>query len=150
MAALSLRQTQISGRNVSTTATIPEDNLAKLMYYLNCVNYLLEGSPFPSHLRDFANYYSASQDTQQEVVAYAYLFNPSELLGKVFHPVSANHSELGGSGNAFIELTAASHQFVITGEFLVGGKRVQTAKIMLCTEAWLRDYWELPMKALFE
>jgi len=43
-----------------------------------------------------------------------------------------------------------SREFVVTEAFMVGGQRVQTAKIMLCTAGWLTRYWEQPMMALKE
>jgi len=103
MAALAYHQTQISGKNTTTRATVPEDNLAKLMYYLYCVNSVLAGSPFPDYVTDYANYRSKSKDTKKEIVLLAALFNPNELLGKVFHAVSDSHSELRGYSGAFIE-----------------------------------------------
>jgi len=148
MAALAYHQTQISGRNTTVHVNVPEDNLAKLMYYLNSVNTVLAGKPFPSYLTDYASYRSKNKDTKKEIVLLAALFNPTELLGKVFHAVSDSHPELRDFSNAFIELTAASRQFVVTEAFMVGGQRVQTASIMLCTADWLRNYWEWPMMAL--
>jgi len=58
--ALAYHQTQISGRNTSVSVTVPRDNLARLMYYLNSVNSVLAGSPFPSYVTDYMNYDLAS------------------------------------------------------------------------------------------
>ena len=146
--ALAYHQTQISGRNTSVSVTVPRDNLARLMYYLNSVNSVLAGSPFPSYVTDYRNYDDASKSTKKEIVLLAALFNPNELLGKVFHAVSDSHPQLQGSRNAFIEITAASRQFVVTEAFMVGGHRVQTASIMLCTADWLSTNWEQPIMAL--
>ena len=108
------------------------------------MNSVLAGSPFPSYVTDYRNYDDASKSTKKEIVLLAALFNPNELLGKVFHAVSGSHPQLQGSRNAFIEITAASRQFVVTEAFMVGGHRVQTASIMLCTADWLSTNWEQP------
>jgi len=148
MSALAYHQTQISGRNTGTRVTVPANNLAKLMYYLSCVNSVLAGSPFPTYVTDYRNYDDTSKATKKEIVLLAALFNPRELLGKVIHAVSDSHPQLQGYTNTFIELTAASRQFVVTEAFMVGGQRVQTASIMLCTANWLTTNWERPITAL--
>jgi len=96
MAALRFGQTQVSGRNTSTRASVRNDNLSKLKYYLSCVNSVLADSPLPF---DVTNYIfgDTSYTSVVEVVRLAYLYGPLGLEG--LHCVSSSQPQLKGDSN---------------------------------------------------
>ena len=75
--------------------SVPNNSIAKLMYYLNCLNSCL-GDHIPDELADFQNYYLADEETKELVLVTASLFSPDEVVGKAIFEVSTGSSMLGG------------------------------------------------------
>lgn len=69
MAAALLGKTEISIKATGQKCTVPDNPIAKLMYYFNCVCSCIEfdNNPTIRCLRDYENYASLSSDEEAQV-----------------------------------------------------------------------------------
>lgn len=98
---------QIDLRPTSVQTTVPDDDVARLMYYLHCVFLVIEYEDQDvSRYRDYRNYASLSYQGQRMIWFLASTLSPDEFDEKVFF-----HSDelCGDMGNKFYELSEVRH-----------------------------------------
>jgi len=134
--------------SIGRSVTIPDDNIARLMYYLDCVDSCLVDF-VPSKYIQWNNYNSLSGDEKALIVAMAAILSPDILIGKVFIPVESGNQLLNGRSNEFYSVTQGS-QLISTyfdTVILIEGKSVNVTKLMVFTENWFDKYYINPIKA---
>jgi len=150
MALVGSVETELSIRAVGVSVNIAEDNIAKLMYYLNSMHTCLGGEIIPDQFTDHRRYYSLSNDEKTAVVALSVLLSPDLLLGKVIFPVDNGNPLLNGSNNEFYDLTEAKRLLAgaatAEGIIIMEGKTVNVTKIMVFTTNWLTKFFLNPLK----
>lgn len=136
-------------RETGTKVTVPNDSIARLMYYLSCCNSCLE--VLEKRLTNYQNYYSLSAAEKTAVVALAAILSPDELLDNCFIPVDDNSPLLSGLSNNFYEIERATTVLGGTvrpsGVVMMEGKRVQVRSIMVVTRGWLDKNFIKPFTA---
>ena len=139
MAAM-MGRVQISVKHTSSPTTVPNDPIAKLMYYFSCVASCveLEDSDFDC-LRDYKNYTRLTSDEKAKLLALCFVLSPDKLIGTIFHP----SSDCGSSSNKFLELTSVKTNLLVTDSLVVGGHSKKIRSIMLFEKSWMeRNYYE--------
>jgi len=133
-----------------TSVSIPNNNIARLMYYLKCVSGCLDDI-IPSTYTNYNNYYNLTSLEKKEVVAHALLCSPELLLGKILIPLESSHPILEGHTNKFLKFTEVTTVVGvganIDSTIIVGGKSVEVNKVMILTKEWLISYYIDPIKA---
>jgi len=148
------QKTEIGVKSVGTVITdLPRNNIQKLMYYLGCVNSCLRkggNQLIESKHTNYKDEHKLSEDDRTVVVLLATILSPDELLDVCFFVVESGAKCLGGSSNEFLEITAAN---TVVGAAMSKGKvalfkgeKVQTAKIMVFTGVWLKNYFLDPFQ----
>ena len=131
-------------KRTSEPATVPDDNTALLMYYLNCVGGVLPD--IDDRLRDYKNYHRLCRQDQLEVLRLCEIYSTEELEGKLFF----NEPGLCDSnrGNVFYEITSAQSRrlFASEGVFIAGRKHTVT-NIMAYTYSWWKKNYHDPICA---
>ena len=124
---------QISVKDTTTRVTVPDDPIAKLMYYFNCVTCCveLEDSDL-NRLRDYQNYTRLTSDEKAKLLALCLALSPDKLIGVIFHP----SNDCGGLTNRFLELSAVKTNLLVTDSLVVGGHSKKIQKIMLFEKRW--------------
>ncbi len=90
-AVFGLQRDSLEVEVTGTTTTVPNNSLARLMYYLKCVRSCLPSLDIPDRLCNYNNYFYMSNDDSKTVVAYAVLLSPDVLNNEVFFPVSDSY-----------------------------------------------------------
>ena len=125
---------------VGSTVTVPNNNTAKLMYYLSCVLKVIQYNQ-DSKLIDFEHYYNLNNEEKKLVYQLALLFKPEIFLeAKVF----IKDADLLPSnvGNEFYKITDETIGLHVNQQIMIGGKSVKILKIMACDDSWLnRNYY---------
>lgn len=133
----------IKFEDVTTKAEVPNNDMAKLMYYLNCVNCLIDFD-IPSKLRNYEKYRYLSYEEENEILCLAIILSPDEFVKrKVMVPVSKLD---GGLSNRFFKITDTKLAFHVTSEFFIGGRQVHTLEIMFFEIDWLERNYSDPIK----
>jgi hypothetical protein len=83
MAYLERQQTNI--RDTTSVADVPNSDIAKIMYYLNCVCYCIDYNDNDiRRFRNYANWASLSDDEDRLVFLLGLSLSPDLFIGKVF------------------------------------------------------------------
>ena len=137
---------QISVKDTTVSTTIPNDPIAKLMYYFNCVCTCVEpdSSDTIRRLRDYQNYRRLTSEEKAQLLVLVLGLSPDKLIGTIFHPAN----DCGEHSNAFLELSAVKTDVIVTDSLLIGGQRKQIRKIMTFKKSWLENYYIEPLKAI--
>ena len=93
---------QISVKDTTVKATVPDDPIARLMYYFNCVCTCVEpdSSDTIKRLRDYDNYHRLTSEERAQLLVLVLALSPDKLIGTIFHP----SNDCGEFTNAFLEL----------------------------------------------
>ena len=127
---------------------VPDDDVARLMYYLSCVDTVInyQGN---DRLSDFRNYNSLTRDELVELFKLVIIFNPKYFVEKGVFVVNENLLP-NGTANQFYKITDERIGIHVNNEMFIGGRTVQVLKVMACNMDWLiRNYFK-PWKNIFE
>ena len=130
-------------------ADVPDNKIAKLMYYLKCIRSLLPGFFDEEKYKncfDYNKYDSISFTEKDYIIELALLFNPEILIKKQIIIVTDNEKLLNGTTNAFYKITDKRIGLHVNSEILIGGKIITVIEIMVCTQYWLNDNYFEPIE----
>lgn len=138
---------EIGIRHTGVTVQVSNNDVARLMYYLNCVCTAVNCEQ-DAEIRRFTSYQywsSLSIDDQKILLGLCYKFSPDVFDGKVFF-----HSEVlcGDRLNDFVEISQVRNQLMAAESIIIAGRTCQVNKIMVYKIQWLRKYYIEPMKNL--
>ena len=120
-ATLDYNKTQI--QRETTKVYIPENDIAKLMYYLHCLSCVLQ-CDINSKFTDFKNYNNLTQKDEETLVALALLFSPKILIDlKIF--IFDSRLLPSGSPNEFYQITDERIGIHVNEEVMIGGRVVR-------------------------
>ena len=126
---------------------VPDNDLAKLMYYLNCVSSVINYNQVTNKYTDYQNYNLLSQKEEKEVYALAILLNPKLLLdAKIFIILPGLLTR--GFDNQFFKITDDRIGVHVNQEIVIGGRTVKVLKIMVCNQRWINRNYEQPLNKL--
>ena len=127
---------------------VPNDNVAKLMYYLSCVDTVINYQGIDK-LSDFRNYERLTVDDMTDLFKLVLLFNPEIFLNANIFILQTDPLP-NGADNQFYEIINERIGIHINNQIVIGGRTVQVMKFMVCNPAWLiRNYYR-PWKNIFE
>ena len=127
---------------------VPNDNVAKLMYYLSCVDTVINYQGIDK-LSDFRNYERLTVDDMTDLFKLVLLFNPEIFLNANIFILQTDPLP-NGADNQFYEIINERIGIHINNQIVIGGRTVQDMKFMVCNPAWLiRNYYR-PWKNIFE
>jgi hypothetical protein len=145
--SLTLGCNRIQIQDHSRTVYVPENDLAKLMYYLKCVSNVLNYRELDKYT-DYANYNLLSQEDEKKVYAFALILKPEILLkANVF--IIAPNLLTKGSSNQFFIITDERIGVHVSQEVTIGGRAVKVLEVMICNENWIKDNYFQPLASIF-
>ena len=127
---------------------VPEDDYAKLMYYLHCIYTVIEPNDYSiSRLRDYKHYYNLSSSEKDTVYDHAILFEPQLFINAniiiVDQSLLIDHLD-----NKFYKITDERIAAHVDDEFMIGGKTVRVLNVMACNDIWLNNNYYSPIERL--
>lgn len=130
-------------QNCSRHIDFPFDPMARLMYYLNCVNSLIDFG-IPSKLREYDSRFSISFDDENTVLKLSFLLKPSIF---VQYGVMINDPSLCiNSNNTIYKITDINCTFAVTKDFAIAGKQVHVSHVMAFKSIWKDKIYDEPMR----
>ena len=133
---------------IGQKVTIPNDDVAKLMYYLSCVDTVINYNEI-DRLTDYENYDLLSVDGMAELFKLVLLFNPKIFIDAgifILDPVLVPDD----SDNEFYQITDERIGIHVNSEIVIGGRTVKVLKVMACNLDWLNRFYFEPWKNIFE
>ena len=148
MAAV-IGSTQIHVKKTGISTTVPDNPIAKLMYYFNCVCCCVEADDdyTTRRLRDYKNYSSLSSQEEAQLLILCLALSPDKLIGSIFLPAS-DDEDFSGCTNEFYELSAVSTRVLVSESLMVGGQQKRVRKIMKFKKAWIEKFFINPLRSI--
>ena len=134
-------------KDVGHTVNVPNNDVAKLMYYFSCVCSAIECDMTPQ-MRRFANYNNymhMSINEVRQLIALCYMFSPDVFNDKVFFQSDAL---CGNSPNNFYEISQVSNNLLAVSSIIIAGQSRRVKQIMTYKMSWMRNYYLEPMLRL--
>ena len=128
--------------------SVPDDDVAKLMYYLSCVDTVINYNEIDK-LTDYQNYDLLTVDDMTLLFKLVLLFNPKIFIDAGIFIIDESLLPYD-LDNQFYKITDERIGIYVNDEIMIGGRNVKVLKVMACNESWLvRNYFR-PWKNLFE
>lgn len=132
-------------KNITVYVTIPDNNIARLMYYLNCIVDVIEyDDKIPI---DYKNYDKLSNAECDMVVEVAKILNPSLFIKAGIFTLDPRLL-LPGSNNEFYQITDETIGVHVNPEIVIAGKIRKVLKIMACNDIWLSTFYFNPLREI--
>ncbi|CAF0924921.1 unnamed protein product [Adineta steineri] len=145
--AIVFHENEISLEYIGTAVTVPNNDVARLMYYLNCVCVVIDCSRDPE-IQRFTNYqkwYYLSRDEQKQLLLVCYTFSPDVFNNRIFF-----HSDelCNENSNEFYTINQVRQQLLAADSIVIAGKIREVHKIMTYTMQWMRKFYIKPIARL--
>ena len=119
--------------------TVPNNALAKLIYYLHCVATAIDF--YDPNLFDFQRYYELDFEQMKIVYQSSLKLNPSIFINAGVFALDANTG-----GNRFYKITDETIGIHANRNILIGGSTIRVKNIMVCDSNWLETNYYNPIK----
>ncbi|CAF1532467.1 unnamed protein product [Didymodactylos carnosus] len=131
--------------SVGLSTTVPDNDLARVMYYLSCVCSAIDYNDNDiQRYRNYNEYYRLTEEEKLLVVVLCGTLSPDVFIDKCWFESDAL---CGTSSNKFYNLKHFRADIIAVESIVIAGSRVQVKQIM--TFKQVRNYIE-PMKRLIQ
>ncbi len=141
-----LQRTRHELKETGSDASIPDNNIAKLMYYLNCICSLLdldlEDKPEIRRATDYKNYHRLNDDEIDKLLVLCILLSPDELEGKC---IFQDDDLCGDCNNNFFKISEIKTSLLVSRSVLVGGESTEVQNIMVYKSRWMIEHYIGPI-----
>ena len=132
---------------IGQRTSVPDNDLARLMYYLSCVDTVIQYHEI-DRLTDYQNYDSLDVEDITVLLELVIFFNPKFLVDKGIFIL--DESLLPNDlDNQFYQITDERIGIHINNEIMVSGRTVKVLKVMACDEEWIFRNYINPLKRAF-
>lgn len=129
-----------------TVTSVPNADIAKIMYYINCVCTVIEYKDNDiDRYRNYNNWRNMSDEEDRLIFLLGLMLSPKELEGKVFFQAP---NLCPDSSNEFYEIGQIKNQIFVASSVLIGGQTRQVKKIMTYKPIWMQNNYFEPMGRL--
>ena len=128
--------------------TVPDDDIARLMYYLSCVDTVINYQEI-DRLSDYKNYASLTHQELVLLFKLVMIFNPEYFVEKGVFIINQNLLPYD-LDNQFYQITDERIGIHVNSEMSIGGRTVKILRVMACNMDWLIRYYFKPWQNIFE
>ena len=143
--AVAFSKKEVGLTDTSVTAKVPDNDIAKLMYYLMSMCFVLglETTGYNiTRLTDYDNHYMLTNDEKVKLLLLCGYLSPDALNNKcIFH----SDELCGDSNNRFFRLNSTETAFAAAESVFVGSIKVSVKKIMAYKMSWMKNNYLNPM-----
>ena len=133
-------------KRIGEKTTVPNNDVARLMYYLSCVDTVINYNEI-DNLTDYNSYYLLTDDEIEILIKTVLILNPKFFVDAGIF-ILDSYLVPDDMMNEFYEITDNRIGFHINEEIILGGKVVKVLKIMACRNTWLDKNYFNPLKNL--
>ena len=131
--------------DISVKVTVPQNDTAKLMYYLLSVSLVVNLETLEDNiarLTDYNNHYLLTNDEKVKLLSLCKQFSPDVLDDKCFFHLDEIRGDLP---NRFFLLNSTETAFVAAESVSIGAITVSVKTIMVYKMSWKIQYYTNPM-----
>lgn len=137
-------------QNVTQDTTVPNTSTGRLMYYLNCIDSLINLSKELPEMLPFTEYKNnprLSLGAKKALLLLIIVLNPDDLEGKC---IVENEEMCGDRNNIFININDIQPGLIKHGDVIYQGIRVMTKTVMVYRKIWMQKNYVEPATKLIE
>ena len=123
---------------------VPNNDIARLMYYLSCVDTFINYGE-EDMFTDYQHYYLLTGPERMALLQLVALFNPKIFIDAGIFIVDPNLVP-DDMDNQFYEITDDRIGIHVNEGIMIGGRYVKVLKIMACNDNWLYRNYINPLK----
>ena len=131
-------------KSIGKSVTIPNNDIARLMYYLSCVDTVIRHDD-TDKFSDYEHYYRLTKADEDILLGLVVIFNPKIFINAGIFIVDQKLIPYGFD-NEFYQITDQKIGIHVNQEVIIGGKSVKVLKIMACNTAWLNRFYIQPIE----
>ena len=146
--SLDMNYQSLGVKMTGSSTTVPDNELAKLMYYLDCVFGVIQFDGAERYT-NYQEYYLLTFDEKKTVLYLAGLFNPKIMVDSYLFLVGSRFVPEGKS-NQFFDITDSRIGIHVNSEVMIGGVSRRVLKVMGCTESWLNRNYFTPVETYYK
>lgn len=131
---------------VSHPTAVPNNYIARLMYYLQCVKNCVDINISP-RLLHYEDFHVLADHEKRDVVQWAHRFRPGALRNTIFFEVANDNYMVRETANTFLlfdDPVVIGSFHLASNAITVDGVRTVIRKVMVYKHAWLVDYFLTP------
>ncbi len=140
MAVVYLQRNEVESECMTESANVPNNDVARLMYYSNCVCFAIDCNN-DNDIQRFTNY----QNWARLLFALCYKLSPDVFEGKVFFNCEEFCVQFP---NEFYKISQVRHQLVAAESIIIAGRTRRVNKIMTYKMQWMEAYYLGPMRRI--
>ncbi|KAF8154959.1 hypothetical protein B0H34DRAFT_660306 [Crassisporium funariophilum] len=141
-----LSQVSLNVKETSISTTVPDDDVARLMYYLRCVTVSLNIDILADELVDYKNYHLLTAAGIALVFKFCLELSPDEFLDKLIFLDNNREVLHGSSDNTFLTISAACDVVSVQRDIIIAGKVQNVTRVMFYNTLWLDTYYNRPIE----
>ena len=122
---------------------VPDNKLAKLMYYLDCVFTVVKYDVEEKYY-NYNNFSVITKDEENTILQLVKYFNPSNMQKLSLFILKPNIIP-NGKENEFFEITDKNIGVNINSEVVLEGRILKVQKVMAYKRSWLYKYYHVPI-----
>lgn len=134
----------LDANKFGVNVVIPDNDVARVMYYLNSVTVSIGLDILEDDLVDYKNYHRLSRARAAQVFRAALLFSPDEFINKLIF-LDDEGDVTGTSSNEFVKFSVACSMVSLQREVVIAGKVQSVTKVMFFKSSWLDQFYMRPM-----
>ena len=123
---------------------IPDNPLAKLMYYLECICTVID-SDIEKRYTNYNNYSLLTSLERKTVLKLVSKFNPKIMIELNLFKIEPDFVPIDKE-NEFYEITDEIFEGKINSEVIIEEVTMKVLKVMVCKQSWINKYFEEPIK----
>ncbi|CAF1082916.1 unnamed protein product [Rotaria sordida] len=140
------QNTNYDVKKFGQTVSVPDADIAKIMYYLDCVCTVIDYDDNNiRRYRNYSNWMNMSDEEDKLIFILAATLSPDELEDKVFFE---NGKLCSNTSNQFYEIGQVKNQLLVVQSIVIGGRTRQVQRIMAYTNGWMQRNYYQPMRRL--
>ena len=131
---------KLNVKDYGVTTVIPNDPVARLMYYLNCVTIGVGLDILSDDLVQYKDYHLLSPTRIAVVFKTAVELSPDVFIGKILFRDDEG-KVTGSSPNNFVSISAACDVVALQSDIIIAGKVQNVTKVMFFKSSWLKHFY---------
>ena len=131
-------------KNVTYNPSVPNNKLAKLMYYLDCVFTVIE-SDIEKRYINYNNYYLLTKLEEEKILNFVSQYNIELMKELNLFQIEPDFVPINKK-NEFYDISDEIFEGKIKSEVIIDDVPKKVMKVMVCKQSWIEHYYEEPLK----
>ena len=123
-----------------------DNDISKLMYYLNCVNMVIQVNIYHKFI-DYLNFDNISKEDEEIILNLALKYKPKILIDNGVFILNQNLLQ-GSSSNEFYQLNDQRIETKVNPDIVVEGNQIFVSQVMACDYGWISTYYHEPIERI--